>query len=74
MDENTRYYREYAAEFFENTVGVDMAEIRARFSALLPPGARILDAGCGSGRDAKAFVLGPPKRPCAWKPLGEHCN
>ena len=26
-----------------------------RFAALLPPGGRILDAGCGSGRDARAF-------------------
>jgi len=57
MEESTRYYREFADEFFESTVGVDMSAIRARFTDLLPPGARILDAGCGSGRDAKAFAL-----------------
>ncbi|MEO0316055.1 MAG: UvrABC system protein, partial [Pseudomonadota bacterium] len=57
MNDNTRYYREFAAEFFESTVGVDMSALRARFTSLLPPGSRILDAGCGSGRDAKAFAL-----------------
>lgn len=57
MDENARYYREFAAGFFENTVEVDMSAIRTRFAALLPPRARILDAGCGSGRDARAFAL-----------------
>lgn len=57
MDENTHYYSEFAGEFFRNTVGVDMSGLHARFTALLPDGARILDAGCGSGRDAKAFAL-----------------
>lgn len=57
MDENLRYYQKFAAEFFESTVGVDMSAIRERFTALLSPAARILDAGCGSGRDAKAFSM-----------------
>ena len=56
MDDTARYYRQFAAEFFENTVGVDMSPIRERFAALLDAGARVLDAGCGSGRDAKAFA------------------
>jgi 2-polyprenyl-3-methyl-5-hydroxy-6-metoxy-1,4-benzoquinol methylase len=33
-----------------------MAPIRQRFIAQLPPGAHILDAGCGSGREARAFA------------------
>jgi len=33
-----------------------MAEIRDRFTALLPAHGAVLDAGCGSGRDAKAFA------------------
>jgi SAM-dependent methyltransferase len=33
-----------------------MAPLRARFLTHLPPRATILDAGCGSGRDAKAFL------------------
>lgn len=56
MDDTARYYRQFAAEFFESTVGVDMSPIRERFAALLDAGARVLDAGCGSGRDAKAFA------------------
>ena len=56
MNQTPNYYREFAATFFESTVGVDMTPIRERFATLLPRGARILDAGCGSGRDARAFA------------------
>ena len=56
MDTTTRYYEAFAAEFFNSTVAADMAPIRARFIDGLEPGSRILDAGCGSGRDAKAFA------------------
>ena len=56
MDDTARYYRQFADEFFDSTVGVDMSPIRERFAALLLAGARVLDAGCGSGRDAKAFA------------------
>jgi superfamily II DNA or RNA helicase/SAM-dependent methyltransferase/SOS-response transcriptional repressor LexA len=56
MDPNDQYYEECAAEFFGSTVGVDMAPIHQRFLAQLTPPAHILDAGCGSGRDAKAFA------------------
>lgn len=50
------YYQRHAQQFFESTVAVDMAEIRDRFTTLLPAHGSILDAGCGSGRDAKAFA------------------
>lgn len=50
------YYQHNAQQFFESTVAVDMAEIRDRFTALLPAHGSVLDAGCGSGRDAKAFA------------------
>lgn len=50
------YYRQHAQAFFDGTVGVDMAALYAPFTARLKPGARVLDAGCGSGRDSKAFV------------------
>jgi len=56
MDPTHHYYTQHAAEFFHSTVGVDMAPIRQRFVARLPPGGHILDAGCGSGRDARAFA------------------
>lgn len=34
---------------------VALAEARARFVAVLPPGASVLDAGCGPGRDVIAM-------------------
>jgi 2-polyprenyl-3-methyl-5-hydroxy-6-metoxy-1,4-benzoquinol methylase len=33
-----------------------MSALQRRFTELLPAGGRVLDAGCGSGRDAKAFT------------------
>ncbi|MBC7664160.1 MAG: DUF3427 domain-containing protein [Caulobacter sp.] len=56
MDENTEYYSANAQRFFEATVGVDMSTLHQSFLSRLPTRARILDAGCGSGRDAKAFA------------------
>ena len=50
------YYDENAADFASSTADVEFSEIQRRFEALLSPGARILDFGCGSGRDAKHFL------------------
>ncbi|SDX65507.1 class I SAM-dependent methyltransferase [Thiocapsa roseopersicina] len=56
MDDPTlAYYEDQAETFFAETVDVDMAPLYARLLAHIPPGGRILDAGCGSGRDALAF-------------------
>ena len=49
------YYQHHAKVFFDGTVSVDMASLYESFTHHLAPGARVLDAGCGSGRDAKAF-------------------
>ena len=43
------------AELFITTVGVNAQALYDHFLPLIPNGGRILDAGCGSGRDAKAF-------------------
>lgn len=51
-----KYYQDNAQAFFESTIDVDMRELYAPFTEKLPSGAKILDAGCGSGRDAKAFM------------------
>ncbi len=60
MDEKTtltlNYYARSAVSFFEGTVGVEFSETRDRFLAKLPSGSSILDLGCGSGRDTKAFL------------------
>lgn len=50
------YYRDQAESFVLDTQTVDMAPLYARFLTHLPANARILDAGCGSGRDARAFA------------------
>jgi SAM-dependent methyltransferase len=49
------YYERHAQAFFQETIGVDMRPLYQRFLPLLPEGARILDAGCGAGRDLRAF-------------------
>ena len=49
------FYDTNAQDFFDRSVEADMARGYADFMALLPAGGRVLDAGCGSGRDALAF-------------------
>ncbi len=50
------FYEANAQRFFHETYGVDMKYLYEPFLSLLPAHARILDAGCGSGRDALAFL------------------
>ncbi|MFX4314790.1 class I SAM-dependent methyltransferase [Enterobacter sp. 63] len=49
------YYQNHAQDFFDGTVNVNMTPLYEAFTRHLTPGSRVLDAGCGSGRDAKAF-------------------
>ena len=49
------YYDENAKEFFDGTVDADMSSHHDKFLKLMPENGCILDAGCGSGRDAKIF-------------------
>jgi 2-polyprenyl-3-methyl-5-hydroxy-6-metoxy-1,4-benzoquinol methylase len=51
------FYNDNAETYCQATVKVDMGDARERFLRMLQPGARILDAGCGSGRDMRAFML-----------------
>lgn len=50
------YYDQNAQEFFDGTINVDMASLYSEFIPLIPKESFILDAGCGSGRDSKAFL------------------
>ncbi|WMY73836.1 class I SAM-dependent methyltransferase [Buttiauxella selenatireducens] len=50
------YYQNNAQVFFNGTVNVDMSSLYESFTRLLLPGSQVLDAGCGSGRDSKAFI------------------
>lgn len=49
-------YNQQAAAYYSATVDVDMQPVYQRFLPYLPEGGHILDAGCGSGRDAKKFM------------------
>ncbi len=50
------YYDDHAEEFIAGTFDVDMADLYRPFLECMPQGGRILDAGCGSGRDSLAFL------------------
>lgn len=50
------YYDQHAEEFIKRTVDMDVSHVREPFIALVAPGGRILDAGCGSGRDGAEFA------------------
>ena len=56
ISKNIDYYNKNADSFFEGSVNANMSYERDKFIALLPVGGKILDAGCGSGRDSKAFL------------------
>ena len=49
------YYNQYADEFIASTFEVDMESLYQPFLVELQEGARILDVGCGPGRDTLAF-------------------
>lgn len=55
-DKTLQYYNANAKSFTANTFFVDFSQIQQEFLITLPPGAYILDFGCGSGRDTKYFL------------------
>lgn len=56
MSSTLSYYDSNAEDFAASTVSVDFSDAQERFLARLDLGSRILDFGCGSGRDAKYFL------------------
>jgi len=50
------FYDDNGDRFFQNTAHIDVNHLYEPFLKLLEPGAHILEAGCGSGRDAKALL------------------
>jgi SAM-dependent methyltransferase len=55
-DPTIDYYNAHGAEFAARTMSRTLDEIYPKLLSLLKPGAHILEAGCGPGRDAKAFL------------------
>ncbi len=55
-DQTIEYYDRNSEKFFSETVIVDMSEIYTLFLELIFEGGKILDAGCGSGRDSLYFA------------------
>lgn len=49
------YYEKNALEYFNNTKNADMSATYKKFLKYVNTGQRILDVGCGSGRDLKYF-------------------
>ena len=56
MSITNQFYETHAKDYFDSTVNVDTSRLYERFLKYVPVGCRILDFGCGSGRDSKAFV------------------
>ena len=54
--DSIEYYNQNAAEYFDQTVDIDMQDWWDKFTELLPEGGSVLDLGCGSGRDSAYFL------------------
>lgn len=50
------YYNKNSEEYFNSTLNVDMTNTYKEFLKLVPKGGKILDLGCGSGRDSMNFM------------------
>ena len=63
MVNSINYYNQNAVNYDNNNLNSDMSKIYHTFLLHLPPGALILDAGCGTGRDSLNFLPGV----CFWR-------
>ena len=53
--DTTSFYDSDPESYSDKTFHADVSHLREPFVSLLEPGSRILDLGCGSGRDSLAF-------------------
>lgn len=56
MNKTIDFYNNNADQYYQSTVAADLDASRKRFAEYFQPGARIIDVGCGSGRDVLAFM------------------
>ena len=56
MTQTITYYNYNAKEFSKNTKNIIFTEIQDKFLGYLEPKSKLLDFGCGSGRDTKYFL------------------
>ncbi len=54
--ETIGYYDANAESFIAGTADVEFGALQREFAGMLPAGGRVLDLGCGSGRDSLAFL------------------
>ena len=55
MSSNIDYYNQNAQAFIDSSIDADVRDLYDKFLPDIPEGGRILDAGCGAGRDTLAF-------------------
>lgn len=51
-----RYYDQNAQDFYNRTIQADVQDLYQKFLMHVPQRGKILDAGCGVGRDTKFFL------------------
>ena len=56
MNTSSNFYSENAGDFISRTAELDVSSLYAEVLPLIPESGSILDAGCGSGRDARYFI------------------
>ena len=55
VEHTQRYYNDNGPAYAERTLRADMSDAYRRFLRHIPPASRVLDVGCGAGRDLLAF-------------------
>jgi len=55
VSSTVEFYNNNSYEFYNNTISAEMDSLYKSFLEYVVPGGKILDAGCGSGRDSLYF-------------------